>query len=518
MAAVKFDVEKFDGNNSFSLWRVKMRALLRQQGVARVLDAEAATKLSKEERANMEDKAHSAIQLCLADSVLREVADEETAKGLWDKLEGLYMKKSLTNRLYLKQRLYTLKMHEGTTVNDHLDSFNKIIMDLKNIDIDVDDEDQALILLCSLPVSFDSFVNSMLYGNDTLSLADVKASLNSKELRSKLNGEGNDVQGVGLYGGGVKAGSSKGGRKKKGPLKCYLCGDVGHFKSQCPRRRDMGEQGDNGRAGVAMDGDVLTVLAQPTRSDDGWVLDSGCSFHACPHRGWFTSYDSTRGGTVLMGNGTSSKIVGVGTVRIKLKSGAVKTLTEVRHIPGLKRNLISLGRLDSVGCKISTQGGVMQVYRGKHTMFTARKVCGLYVLQGSRVVTTTDDGAFDSRKLVLGTRVVGSAPGSRKRVELRTRQVWRAKVSSPVPQKLDQLRMGEPYRVRDGTPVRCVEGGYSQGGHVGSSGLGSTDSGMLSMAAGLPLPDVAVAREFGQRDEGTSVDKSIVVDLAGGRS
>ena len=94
-------------------------------------------------------KAHSSRQLCLADKVLREVADEDTVVDLWLKLESLYMTNSLTNKLYLKQRLFTLRMKEGTPIKEHLDELNKILMDLKNIDVRVDEEDQALILLCS---------------------------------------------------------------------------------------------------------------------------------------------------------------------------------------------------------------------------------------------------------------------------------------------------------------------------------------------------------------------------------
>ena len=68
------------------------------------------------------------------------------------------MKKSLTSRLYLKQRLYTLKMREGTPVQEHLDEFNKIVLDMKNLDIKVKDEDQALIIFCSLPHLYENFV------------------------------------------------------------------------------------------------------------------------------------------------------------------------------------------------------------------------------------------------------------------------------------------------------------------------------------------------------------------------
>jgi hypothetical protein len=54
----------------------------------------------------------------------------------------------------LKQRLYTPKMIEGMLLCDHLGDFNRIILNLKNINIKVDGEDRALILLSYYLISF----------------------------------------------------------------------------------------------------------------------------------------------------------------------------------------------------------------------------------------------------------------------------------------------------------------------------------------------------------------------------
>ena len=93
--AAKYDVEKFTGSNDFGLWRMKMKALLVHQGLYEAL-------LGERDKKEVLDKAHSAIILNLGDKVLRKVARETTAAGVWLKLEGLYMTKSLVNRLYLK--------------------------------------------------------------------------------------------------------------------------------------------------------------------------------------------------------------------------------------------------------------------------------------------------------------------------------------------------------------------------------------------------------------------------------
>jgi len=48
-----------------------------------------------------------------------------------------------------------------------------------------------------------------------------------------------------------------------------------------------------------------------------------------PKRDWFTTYESVNGGSILMGNDVVYKIVGIGTIRMKMHDGIVRTLTNV---------------------------------------------------------------------------------------------------------------------------------------------------------------------------------------------
>jgi len=104
----KWDIENFTGSNVFGLWKVKMRAILIQQKCVEALKGEAQlpAHLTPAEKTEMNDKAVSAIILCLGDKVLREVARDITAVSMWNKLDSLYMTKSLAHRQCLKQQLY----------------------------------------------------------------------------------------------------------------------------------------------------------------------------------------------------------------------------------------------------------------------------------------------------------------------------------------------------------------------------------------------------------------------------
>ena len=75
-------------------------------------------------------------------------------------------------------------------------------------------------------------------------------------------------------------------------------------------------------------------------------MDSSCSFHMTPRKQWIQNFKEINGGKVLLGNDYECKVQGVGDVRLKMHDETFRTLTAMRYVSKLKRNLISLGELD----------------------------------------------------------------------------------------------------------------------------------------------------------------------------
>ncbi len=104
-----------------------------------------------------------------------------------------------------------------------------------------------------------------------------------------------------------------------------------------------------------------------------------------PNKDLFTTYERVDEGNVTMGNDALCKVVGVGSVKMKMFDGMVRTLSDVRHVPGLKKNLISLGILDKNGCKTTLYGGEMRVVRGSLVVMKGKMNGSLYALEGSSI-------------------------------------------------------------------------------------------------------------------------------------
>nr|GFA60574.1 hypothetical protein [Tanacetum cinerariifolium] len=96
------------------------------------------------------------------------------------------------------------------------------------------------------------------------------------------------------------------------------------------------------------------------------------SYHISRNQDWFVAYKEFDGGHVFTGNDSPCKVVGIRKIRITMHDGVVRTLTNVCHVPDLKK-LISLGVLYSKGFKYMSENGVLHVLKGALVAMKATK-------------------------------------------------------------------------------------------------------------------------------------------------
>ena len=81
-----------------------------------------------------------------------------------------------------------------------------------------------------------------------------------------------------------------------------------------------------------------------------------------------------------MGNDVVCKTVGIGNIHIRMFDGEVRTLTNVRHVPHLKKNLLSLGALEPRGYMFSGADGAIKVTKGSMIILKGERIANLYKL------------------------------------------------------------------------------------------------------------------------------------------
>ncbi|KAE8691239.1 hypothetical protein F3Y22_tig00110890pilonHSYRG00161 [Hibiscus syriacus] len=376
MSGAKFEVVKFDGQGNFGLWQTRVKDLLAQQGILKALRPTKPASMDEEDWEELQQRAVGTIRLCLADEVIYHVMHLSSPDEIWRKLESQFMSKSLTTKLYLKQRLYGLKMQDDHDLAQHVNVFNQIVSDLARLDVKIEDEERAMILLCSLPPSYEHMVTTLTYGKETINIEEITAALLAHNQRKQNAGESSQADSLYVKGnrdrgrkpektGSGKRNSRSKSRDKKA-IHCYKCKEAGHMN----------------------EGDMLSIST--TQLTDAWILDSGCSYHITPNREWFSTYRPVNSGSVYLGDDRCCNIVGIDDVRIKMHDGSVRTLSGIRHIPDLKKNLISLGTLHNNGFipKADEDRETIRIVKGALTVMKGKMTAGnIYRLLGSTVAS-----------------------------------------------------------------------------------------------------------------------------------
>lgn len=138
----------------------------------------------------MNKKTVAQIRQWIDHSVFHHVSQESDAYKLWEKLESMYQAKTARNKTLLMRRLVNHKLRSGTSITEHMSQFQDLVNQLGAAEWCLKDEEQAILLLSSLPESWETLVitlsNSAPGGKVTMEM--VTDALINEEARRKEAG------------------------------------------------------------------------------------------------------------------------------------------------------------------------------------------------------------------------------------------------------------------------------------------------------------------------------------------
>ncbi|CAL8140263.1 unnamed protein product [Prunus armeniaca] len=304
-------LKPFDGKDDFTDWQRMMKNVLIQQDLDDALSGEKPASMTNTTWTKVLKKAKSSIEIHLTRSVRSHITEKMIAQEACEKLENVYMGKTVSNKLFLKDELFGLRLEERGDIEDHVEETYK-------------DDDMAIILLRSLPSSFKHFQTTLMFGKESLKLEDVIQALQSY---AKLDDITKSSQG--LYAKGKEKGlektkeekignigRSKSKKKKEKKEGCFECGSTDHWKRNCKiwKEKKAKREGSSSSASAVTehesDGEFLSVTLG-SKAFTNWILDTGCTFHMCAVREWFDTYKEVSSGEVLMGDDSSCPVKGI---------------------------------------------------------------------------------------------------------------------------------------------------------------------------------------------------------------
>lgn len=149
--------------------------------------------------------------------------------------------RSLSNKLFLKDELHSLKMEERIKMIEHVSTFNRYIANLQMLDKVYKSEHKAVMLLTCLPLSYMHLCTTLMFSKRTMKYEEVmqdilthhqmvqhfEESYQSEGLVAKTGGQGSSSKRE------VKLSNSRNSISEDNEG-CFECGSEDHWKKNSP--------------------------------------------------------------------------------------------------------------------------------------------------------------------------------------------------------------------------------------------------------------------------------------------
>ena len=143
---------------NYSTWKVQCKMALVKDGLWGIINGlERAPAERGEQLAKFTarwDKALTTIVLAVDPSLLYVIGPDPTDPvEVWKALSNQFQHKTWANKLNLKRKLFSMRLGEGSSMQDHLKEMTEVCDELSAIGEPVNEEDRVVYLLASLPES-----------------------------------------------------------------------------------------------------------------------------------------------------------------------------------------------------------------------------------------------------------------------------------------------------------------------------------------------------------------------------
>ena len=352
-----------NGSN-YPTWKIQCRMALMKEGLWGIVSGRenAPPDGEAERRAKFgarRDRALAILVLSVEPTLLYLLGDSEDPVVVWKKLLDHFQKKTWANKLELNRRLYSLKLREGDSIQEHMKRMVEIFEELAVIGDPVQEEDQVIHLLAGLPESYSMLVTA-LEANADVPKMDVVMERLLHEERKQKDKESNAKQ------------KDQDDDAVQPPAleDLYNCGKMGHIQWNCPldekpqyRRKDSRYKANTalykskGNHGSDSECDALMVshaFKVSNCSMGSWIVDSGATSHMCGSKTPFVELcNLNQPMEVTLGDGNVLNVArqGVVSLKMKLSDGSVRRckLLDVLYVPGLAYNLLSVSKAAESG-------------------------------------------------------------------------------------------------------------------------------------------------------------------------